>query len=606
MKKPFTLSIRSILVIGFGGLTMVGIVASLYLGLSTAFHNTQELLSEKSETHVARMVDVINGRLRPVEAQARWIAKHVREGKLPLRTPDDAAIALAFDAVLSATPQVGAAAFISPSGVIRQWLRERGDPPVTNLADSPAVMQWLKDGGNNPKQVWGPPLWLDSLDTAVIIYETPMFDAVGYLGYLVLAVPIADLSLSLAKISKNAFALHGKNNVLAHPLMIDWQPLDKKAIPTPGAIYQGRSALVRLDEIGDPVLERIWSAEYQDLIMLKDMVDTSAVAADIGDRQYVFLYRTIKGYGPAPWYVGTYINMATAGDVVRRLGSAAFAGFWIFIAALVIGFLLARALARPVRSLAKASKAVQDSDFNNIPPMPSSRIKELQSAMSSFESMVAGLAERELIRRTLGRYVPESIAEKLLKDDGGLSPTEAEATILFADIAGFTALTEALGPTRIVEVLNAYFSRMTEIIEAHGGVITQFQGDAILAIYNVPIEADDHATRACLTAMEMRTAVSEEIFAGQKINSRIGINTGTVVAGAVGAEGRLTYTVHGDAVNRAARVEAMNKETGTSVLITDATARLLSDIAVREVGTMEVRGQTEAVTVFTIGDTKGE
>ncbi|MCP3956032.1 MAG: adenylate/guanylate cyclase domain-containing protein, partial [Desulfobacterales bacterium] len=180
--------------------------------------------------------------------------------------------------------------------------------------------------------------------------------------------------------------------------------------------------------------------------------------------------------------------------------------------------------------------------------------------MLSFEGMVAGLAEREVIRRTLGRYVPESIAEKLLEDKGGLAPTEATATILFTDIAGFTVLTEALGPTRIVEVLNAYFSRMTKIIESRNGVITQFQGDAILAIFNVPVVDEDHANNACQAAVEMIECVESEIFAGEEIKCRIGINTGDIVAGAVGAEGRLTYTVHGDAVNQAARVEAMNKE----------------------------------------------
>jgi len=189
-----------------------------------------------------------------------------------------------------------------------------------------------------------------------------------------------------------------------------------------------------------------------------------------------------------------------------------------------------------------------------------------------------------------------------MKDDGSLQPIEAEATILFSDVARFTSLTEELGPARIVEVLNAYFSRMTQIIEAEGGVITQFQGDAILAIFNVPIEMPDHAERACRAAVKMRQSVRNETFAGQVIESRIGINTGPVVAGAVGAEGRLTYTVHGDAVNRAARVEAMNKETGTMILITEATAQRVSSLALTEVGTMDIRGQSEGVTVYSTND----
>jgi len=602
MREPITLSIRAILIAGFGGLTVVGIVVALYLGLSAAFHNTRELLTDKTETLVARMVDEIVGRLRPAEAQARWIAERVGDGRLPLRATDEARDAFFFETLLAATPQVGAAALITRDGVMRQWLRGGGDIPPADWSDRGPVMRWLAKGTEGSRPVWGPPFWLDTLDTAVIVHETALFDVQGYLGYLLLAVPISDLSRSLARISDTAFVLAGRSDVLAHPLMIDWRPLDGSAMPTTEAIYEGRSALVPLAEIGDPVLERIWTAEYQDLVMLRDMADTRAAAADIGERQYVFLYRTIKGYGPVPWNVGTYLNVTTTIDVVRRLDWAIEAGFALFIVAVILIALVARALVRPIRSLAQASEAVRDGHLNDLPPLPLSRIAELNSAMSSFKGMVADLKEREQIRRTLGRYVPEKIAEKLLEDDGGLSPTEAEATVLFTDIVGFTALTEALGPSRIVQVLNAYFSRMTEIIEEHGGVITQFQGDAILAIFNVPIVAPDHAERACRAAMEMRAAVGGETFAGEKLEHRIGINTGSIVAGAVGAEGRLTYTVHGDAVNRAARVEALNKEMGTTLLITEVTANLIVGINVRRVGAMKLRGQTETVTVFTIDD----
>ncbi len=598
MKDPFTLSIRSILVIGFGGLTLVGIVGSLYLGLSIAFQNTQELLSEKSEVSVTRMIDIINGRLRPVENQGRWFSDLIRERQLSLRGKNDESIALTFSALLAATPQVGGVGFFTKDGQLRQWHRKRGEISALDWSANKVVMRWLEAGSRNPSPGWGPPFWLDTLDAAVIVYETPLFDDQGYLGYFVLSVPISVLSLNLTKISANAFILNGKKDVLAHPLMINWRPLTDAATPSPDSIYSGQSALVPVDEIGDPILEKIWSAKLQDLVMLNDMVDTSSALVDYADRQYLFLYRTIKGYGPKPWHVGTYLDTVTAGGVVQRIKWAAIAGLMVFLGAVVVSLMLAHVLIRPIRSLAKASRTVQDGHLDKVPPLPASRISELKSTMSSFEGMIAGLAERELIRRTLGRYVPQSIAEKLLADDGGLTPTEASATILFADIAGFTALTEALGPTRIVEVLNAYFSRMTEIIEAQGGIITQFQGDAILAIFNIPLAVDDHATRACKAAIEMQKAVENEVFSDQKIICRIGINTGPVVAGAVGAEGRLTYTVHGDAVNRAARVEAMNKETGTTILITEATAELLDNIALEKIGEMDVRGQKNAVTVF--------
>ena len=165
--------------------------------------------------------------------------------------------------------------------------------------------------------------------------------------------------------------------------------------------------------------------------------------------------------------------------------------------------------------------------------------------------MVDGLREREIIRDTLGRFVPEKVASSLLAGGGTIPVQEAEATILFCDIEAFTQLTETLGPVKIVDVLNAFFSAMVDILEQHGGVVTQFQGDAILATFNVPMADVNHARNAIQAAQEMLNCVANNEFEDETLNIRIGINTGSVVAGAIGAKGRLNYTVHGDAVNLA-------------------------------------------------------
>lgn len=318
--------------------------------------------------------------------------------------------------------------------------------------------------------------------------------------------------------------------------MIDWRPIDEGALPTANAIYNGRSALVPLQDLGDTILEEIWDAQPIGITShgVQTPQDFTASFAKIGNREFIYIYRTLDGFGPKPLTVGTYLDAEAEDDVIDRMGHAAVAGIIVVIIAVVLGLFVARAIGRPVRALAHASAVVESGKLDRVPNLPMSHVSELNSAITSFEGMVKGLAEKEVIRRTLGRYVPESIAERLMKDDGSLEPTESEATILFSDIAGFTAMTEALGPTRIVEVLNAYFSRMTEIIEAEGGVITQFQGDAILAIFNVPIESPDHAERACRAAIRMRDTVFQEAFAGERISCRIGINTGNIVAGGGG------------------------------------------------------------------------
>lgn len=591
-------SIRMILIAGFGGLAAAGVILALYIGLSAAFHNTRDLLTDLSQGFVDQMVNDITGQITPVETQARMIARYVAEAEPAQRDPAGRTMDLLFRALLENMPQVAAVAIIPPDGVMWQWGRGQDGPNRDDWSDNPGFMQWLEDGRQNTPPVWGPPVWLDAVGSAVIIHETPLFHGADYLGYLSIIVPIGDLSRRFGEIAKNGFILLGENSVLAHRTMIDWQPVRESRPADTVAIYQGRTALATLAQTGDPVLAQIWSPTTRDLVMLEDMGETQAVIAELDDREYLFLYRRLDNLGSLPWTIGTYIDLSEEDTVVTRLMSGLVAGLVVFALVTLVGLLLARAIGRPVRALARATALVREGRLDEVPELPQSRIRELAATIGSFGAMVAGLRDRERIRRTFGRYVPESVAEQLLRGDGGLETVETEATILFADIAGFTDLTEAVGPMRIVEVLNAYFSRMTAIIEDRGGVITQFQGDAILAIFNVPIIVADHGERAFAAAGEMLSAVEGEEFAGVRLAIRIGINTGSVVAGAVGAEGRLTYTVHGDAVNRAARVEAMNKDFRTGMLITEATARLLKTQDLRKMGTITVRGQTSPVTLF--------
>ena len=232
-------------------------------------------------------------------------------------------------------------------------------------------------------------------------------------------------------------------------------------------------------------------------------------------------------------------------------------------------------------------------------------VSRIASTVSSFRK---SLIEREKVRSLFGKYIPESIAEQMLKEDGALKPQTTEATIFFVDLAGFTAMSERLNPQEIVEVLNDYFSKIVSIIEGHNGVITQFQGDAVLAIFNVPIEDAFHALNAINTAREIIDVVAQNTFCGHQLSCRIGITTGDVVAGNVGAKDRLNYTVHGDIVNLAARLEQLNKEYSTNVLIAASTVENVqnlkpakfSSLYFDEIGNISVRGKEEQVIVYTL------
>jgi len=175
----------------------------------------------------------------------------------------------------------------------------------------------------------------------------------------------------------------------------------------------------------------------------------------------------------------------------------------------------------------------------------------------------------------LARFVPAEVANLIKTSDDGLqvgSGELREATILFLDLEGFTELSERLAPEELVRTLNQFYAAVAEPLSRHDGVINQFQGDAVLATFNAPRLNSDHAANAVLAALEIQALLETQTFGdGLVLRARIGINTGAVIHGLIGTPDRLGYTVIGDEVNIAARLEALNKEYGTSIIVSEPT-----------------------------------
>ncbi len=204
-----------------------------------------------------------------------------------------------------------------------------------------------------------------------------------------------------------------------------------------------------------------------------------------------------------------------------------------------------------------------------------------------------------VVREVFGKYVPESVAEAIIAGGGSLQPVQTTATILYSDLETFTGIVEGMSPAEVVQMLNEYFPAVIEPINRHGGIVNQFQGDAMLVTFNVPIEDPAHADEAVKAACEIQQIVARRTFAGRSLRARIGITTGTVIAGNVGSGDRMNYTVHGDAVNLAARLEQLNKEYGTRVLVSGETvARLCGSYPLEPIGEVGIRGKNKSVEVF--------
>lgn len=220
------------------------------------------------------------------------------------------------------------------------------------------------------------------------------------------------------------------------------------------------------------------------------------------------------------------------------------------------------------------------------------------------------LLVRSIVDRTaaedLSRFAPRAVVRQMQSSDARmeLGHTEVrEATIFFTDLESFTSIGESLSPPKLVQVLNEYFAVVSRPLEEFGGAINQFQGDAILASFNLPNADPRHAANAIHAALAIQEALRGRTFAGGTVlRSRIGINTGTVVGGLVGTPDRVGYTVHGDDVNIAARLEQMNKEHGTRILVSEKTCQAAGpeNFPFRKIGAAAVRGRNSVVNVYTL------
>ncbi len=223
-------------------------------------------------------------------------------------------------------------------------------------------------------------------------------------------------------------------------------------------------------------------------------------------------------------------------------------------------------------------------------------------------------AEKRLIRRAFAKYVAPTLVEQLMADPSRLrlGGEKRQVTLLFTDLAGFTSLSETSDPERVLSLLNRYLDQMSEILLEEGGTLDKYMGDAVMAIFGAPVDQEDHALRACSTALRMQRRLDElneewAIEGWTALAMRIGINTGTPIVGNIGGDKRFDYTALGDAVNLAARLEPACKRYGVPIIISESTRAAAGDeILVRELDLLAVYGKSQPVRIYELVGLQGE
>ena len=325
----------------------------------------------------------------------------------------------------------------------------------------------------------------------------------------------------------------------------------------------------------------------------------------------------IEAFGVAPGHgldgapPGVYGVLLSA----RSLDSGLLDNLWklvlLFTLGLVlivaIGNLLARWIDRPVAQLVRASEQVARGNLEV--QVPVTREDELGVLATQFNAMVVGLRQLLFVKDLFGRFVSPEVSDQLLAGQIALGGERRVVTILFSDLRDFTRLSEESAPEAMVDLLNAYFRAVVRAARAHGGIVNKFGGDSTLIIFGAPVAMADHADRALATALAMRAAL-ENLNArraeegAEPLRQGIGINTGPVVAGQIGSEDRMEYTVIGDSVNLAARLQGITKDLpDCDIVFSDSTRAALADPAAwrwADLGTAPVRGKRQAVALYSL------
>jgi len=286
----------------------------------------------------------------------------------------------------------------------------------------------------------------------------------------------------------------------------------------------------------------------------------------------------------------TYLILALAGLLI----SAAL-GTWI-----------ARGVSKPVLQLAEGARKIGEGDYTH--RVQINQADEMGLLAASFNHMSKGLAERNQVRDLLGKVVSPAVAAELLRKDVTLGGEEREVTILFSDLRNFTAMCEALSPQKMLGILNHYFTRMSAIVETHGGVVDKYVGDAMMALFGAPLVNPDDVDRAMETALEMCDALDElnrqwHAEGRPTIGLGIGIHTDIVVAGNMGSQTRLNYTVIGDGVNLASRLQGLTKtpEYATRIIISRTTlAKAKGRYQTRRLGEVAVKGKQKPTEIYAL------
>lgn len=589
--------IALVLAVGFGALVIAPAIV-LWVVLANSRDHTLALVHARIDHAMSSIIERTRLHLDPARHQTEFIAAMIANGELA--TDDRARMVDILTASLAAVPQVTAIAFVSPDF---QSIRiERGASGTlalfVDLSDSPNIRERIDRTRAAAGSYWGDLIFGHESGGTLINLRTPVRRDGVFAGALVALVSVDELSRFLTapthESGTSTFILFDRDSVLAHPVMIDRRFPVSAARPLPD-----------LAAIGDPVLAEIWAprrAALQDRRLFPGN-ETGHVVEAHGE-SWVILHRELAGYGDRPWLVGHYFPLAHITREVAHQRKVALFSAAALALILVVAIFLGRSIGRPIHKLAEAAARLRQLDFDSTPTLRRSRLRELDEAILAFGALRSAMRWFEI-------YLPRRLVKRLIArgEDRELRSEERMVTILFTDINGYTGLAERMTALETADFLNQHFTLVAGCIEQEDGNIDKYLGDGVMALWGAPDRPEDHADRACRAAIAIAAAIKADNARRRAaglapVRLRVGVHTGRVTVGNIGAPGRINYTVVGDAVNAAQRIESLGREFldddgEVVVLISGDTLGMLREKPAAEpVGAHPLRGRLGTVEVY--------
>jgi adenylate cyclase len=340
---------------------------------------------------------------------------------------------------------------------------------------------------------------------------------------------------------------------------------------------------------------------------------TSAVFS--GSRKFEYEGKEFLGsYRLLPFGRLGVISTVEADEIFSAVYSIQRQNYWLMLIILTLAFiftfLFSRTISGPIVRLVEATRRIEQGDYQ-VDIRPSTR-DEIGILTHSFQNMARGLGERERIKDIFGKFVNQTIAEKALRGEISLGGEKKDAAIFFSDLRNFTGISESMEPAAVVEMLNRYFTAMVEKVYEFDGVVDKFIGDALMAHWGAVTSTGNDTKNAVEAALAMRMALMElNQEAGRTetphLRFGIGINTGPVIAGQIGSNKKLEYTVIGDTVNLANRIEFLNKRFGTDILISSYSHKLVAgEYDFIEMPEITIKGKSKPEVLYAVLGRRGD